>query len=66
MFTLALLLGALLCLPFATTRGFGLIVLFVLCLLNPLLLIVLMVIALGLYLYNRSQPKTTVTFLPKE
>jgi len=66
MFIFALLLVSLLCLPFETTRGFGLITLIVLCLLNPLLLIILMVIALGLYLYSKHHPKTNTTFLPKE
>ena len=72
MFILALLLGAFLCLLFDNTRGFGLITLILLCLLHPVLLVVLMAIALGVYLYKRSSPnsssrsKTTITFLPKE
>ena len=66
MFILALLLGALLCLLFDYTRGFGLITLILLCLLHPVLLLILMALALGIYLYNRSRSKTTITFLPKE
>ena len=66
MFILALLLGALLCLLFDNTRGFGLITLILLCLLHPVLLLILMALALGVYLFNRSRSKTTITFLPKE
>ena len=66
MFILALLLGALLCLAFPSTRVAGLIVLIVLCLLHPVLLVVLMTIVLGIYLFHRSKPKNHPTFLPKE
>ena len=66
MFILALLLGALLCLAFQPTRVAGLIVLIVLCLLHPALLVVLMTIVLGTYLFHRSKPKNHPTFLPKE
>ena len=43
----------------------GLIVLIVLCLLHPVLLVILMTIALGSYLFHRSKPKNHQTFLPK-
>jgi hypothetical protein len=66
MFILALLLAALLCLLFETTRGFGLILFIVLCLLNPALLVILMAIGLGIFIYSKLTHKPTVFFLPKE
>jgi hypothetical protein len=66
MFILASMLAALLCLLFDTTRGFGLILLIVLCLLNPLLLVILMAIGLGIFLYSKLTHKPKTTFLPKE
>ncbi len=66
MFILALLLAAFLCLLFETTRGFGLLLFIVLCLLNPALLIILMAIGLGLFVYSKLTHKPIVFFLPKE
>ncbi len=64
MFILALLLLSLLCLLFQTTRLIGIVILTVLCLVFPVLLVVLMAIALGIYLFNHSNH--TQLFLPKE
>ena len=64
MFIFVLLLVSLLCLLFQTTRLIGIVMLIVLCLVFPLLLVVLMAIGLGIYLFNRSNHKQL--FLPKE
>ena len=61
MFIFALLLVSLLCLLFQTTRLIGIVMLIVLCLIFPVLLVVLMAIGLGIYLFNHKQ-----LFLPKE
>ena len=57
-----LLLVALLCLLFESTRGFGLLLFIVLCLINPALLVILMAIGVGIFVYSKSK----TTFLPKE
>jgi hypothetical protein len=64
MFIFVLLLVSLLCLLFQTTRLIGIVMLIVLCLIFPVLLVVLMAIGLGIYLFNRSNHKQL--FLPKE
>ena len=64
MFIFVLLLVSLLCLLFQTTRLIGIVMLIVLCLVFPVLLVFLMAIALGIYLFNRSNH--TQLFLPKE
>jgi hypothetical protein len=64
MFIFVLLLVSLLCLLFQTTRLIGIVMLIVLCLVFPVLLVVLMAIGLGIYLFNRSNHKQL--FLPKE
>jgi hypothetical protein len=64
MFIFVLLLVSLLCLLFQTTRLIGIVMLIVLCLVFPVLLVVLMIIGLGIYLFNRSNHKQL--FLPKE
>ena len=64
MFIFVLLLVSLLCLLFQTTRLIGIVMLIVLCLVFPVLLVVLMAIALGIYLFNRNTHSTL--FLPKE
>jgi hypothetical protein len=64
MFIFVLLLVSLLCLLFQTTRLIGIVMLIVLCLVFPLLLVVLMAIGLGIYLFNRSNHRQL--FLPKE
>jgi hypothetical protein len=61
MFIFVLLLVSLLCLLFQTTRLIGIVMLIVLCLIFPVLLVVLMAIGLGIYLFNNKQ-----LFLPKE
>jgi hypothetical protein len=63
MFIFVLLLVSLLCLLFQTTRLIGIVMLIVLCLVFPVLLVVLMAIGLGIYLFNRSNHKQL--FLPK-
>jgi hypothetical protein len=64
MFIFVLLLVSLLCLLFQTTRLIGIVMLIVLCLVFPVLLVVLMAIGLGIYLFNRSNHRQL--FLPKE
>jgi hypothetical protein len=64
MFIFVLLLVSLLCLLFQTTRLIGIVVLIVLCLVFPVLLVVLMAIGIGVYLFNRSNHRQL--FLPKE
>ena len=64
MFIFVLLLVSLLCLLFQTTRLIGIVMLIVLCLIFPVLLVVLMAIGLGIYLFNRSNHRQL--FLPKE
>jgi hypothetical protein len=64
MFIFVLLLVSLLCLLFQTTRLIGIVMLIVLCLIFPVLLVVLMAIGLGIYLFNRSNHKQLL--LPKE
>ena len=64
MFIFVLLLVSLLCLLFQTTRLIGIVMLIVLCLVFPVLPVVLMAIALGIYLFNRNTHSTL--FLPKE
>jgi hypothetical protein len=64
MFIFVLLLVSLLCLLFQTTRLIGIVMLIVLCLVFPVLLVVLMAIGLGIYLFNRSNHKQL--FLPKD
>jgi hypothetical protein len=64
MFIFVLLLVSLLCLLFQTTRLIGIVMLIVLCLIFPVLLVVLMAIGLGIYLFNRSNHKQL--FLPKD
>ncbi len=64
MFIFVLLLVSLLCLLFQTTRLIGIVMLIVLCLIFPVLLVVLMAIGIGVYLFNRSNH--TQLFLPKE
>ena len=64
MFIFVLLLVSLLCLLFQTTRLIGIVMLIVLCLIFPVLLVVLMAIALGIYLFNRHNHRPL--FLPKE
>ena len=66
MIILALMMGALLCLLFDISRGFGLILLIVLCLLHPILLVILMAIGLGFFVYSKLIHKPTVFLLPKE
>ena len=61
MFIFVLLMVSLLCLLFQTTRLIGIVMLIVLCLVFPVLPVVLMTIALGIYLFNHTQ-----SFLPKE
>jgi hypothetical protein len=64
MFIFVLLLVSLLCLLFQTSRLIGIVMLIVLCLVFPVLLVVLMAIGLGIYLFNRSNHKQL--FLPKD
>jgi hypothetical protein len=64
MFIFVLLLVSLLCLLFQTTRLIGIVMLIVLCLVFPVILVVLMAIGLGIYLFNRSNHKQL--FLPKD
>lgn len=64
MFIFVLLLVSLLCLLFQTTRLIGIVMLIVLCLVFPVLLVVLMAIGIGVYLFNRSNHRQL--FLPKE
>ena len=64
MFIFVLLLVSLLCLLFQTTRLIGIVMLIVLCLIFPVLLVVLMAIGIGIYLFNRSNHRQL--FLPKE
>lgn len=64
MFIFVLLLVSLLCLLFQTSRLIGIVMLIVLCLVFPVLLVVLMAIGLGIYLFNRSNHRQL--FLPKE
>ena len=64
MFIFVLLLVSLLCLLFQTTRLIGIVMLIVLCLVFPVLLAVLMVIGVGIYLFNRNNH--TPLFLSKD